>query len=188
MADRTLLLLYPGCIEYEVGLAVELVGRAMPVEVATPSGDDHVSQTGLRIAADTSIADAAPARYRLVLTPGGDPGCLAGDEACSALLRRAAKAGAWLAAICAGPFLLAQAGLLDGRRATHGFPIPLPGEVAPAFAGSTWSSEGVAVDGRIVTAQASAHVAFGVEVAVRVGAVAEENAEQLRRWYLDRAR
>src|SRR5206468_3943199 len=49
---KTLVVLYPGCISYEVQLAAELLHPHMPVEVATPDGADHAGSNGMRVRAD----------------------------------------------------------------------------------------------------------------------------------------
>ena len=61
---------------------------------------------------------AALADADLVLVPGSEPALTTATAAERSALRRAHDAGVPIAALCAGAFLLADAGLLDGRRAT----------------------------------------------------------------------
>ena len=134
--DRTLLVLFPGCILFETALATELLHPHLPVEVATPDGEAHASSSGLTIAADHALADVDPARYRAVLIPGGDVESVLENDALSELLRRALDGGAVVGAICAGPLLVARAGLLAGRRFIHGFKDWHTDFLAPSWEGA----------------------------------------------------
>ena len=106
---HALAVLYPGCIEFEIALAIELLGRAMPVRVATADGRAHVSASGVRWEADGAYAEARGAAC--VLVPGGDPGSVIEDVALRGLLAEADGRGAIIGAICAGPVLLGRAGV-----------------------------------------------------------------------------
>ncbi len=87
------------------------------VEVASVSGGSVRCMNGLRIQADHAIDDVA--HTDLIVISAEHLGAL--DEARARLvpwLRHHWETGAHLASVCTGAFLLAETGLLDGRRAT----------------------------------------------------------------------
>ena len=95
------------------------------VVTATPRGATQTTAAGLRIGPATRLP--APCKSDLVVVPGGDAATAeeltswldARDvRTAAAWLARAAAAGAHVAANCNAVFLLAEAGLLKGQRAT----------------------------------------------------------------------
>ena len=92
---------------YEIPYAFEACG-AQPGLVRTT--------TGFSIHVDRGLEALAEAET--VLVPGFDPSEQPLPEAVAAALRAAHARGARVGSICTGAFALAQAGLLDGRRAT----------------------------------------------------------------------
>lgn len=161
---KTLLILYPGCIAYEVALAIEVLNEHFPVEVATPDGAPHAASSGLVIAADLSIGEAVPEAYRVVLIPGGDPESVLEDAGLSTLLQRASRANVLIGAICAGPLLLSKPGLLQGKRFTHGYKTWHQEFLAPFWEGATYVDETVVRDGNLITAMAEGHIDFAIEL------------------------
>ena len=98
-------------------VANRLAGRPLyRWEVVTRDGAAAHASNGMALVATRSIAE--PGAYaRLVVCAGFEPE--AGyDEAVGAWLHRLARRGVALGAMDTGSFLLARAGLLDGRRAT----------------------------------------------------------------------
>lgn len=75
---------------------------------------------GITLQADVLARDIAPKRGDTVVIPGGMGGVntLKHDDAVMAMIAKAAENGAELAAICAGPSVLAKLGLLDGKNIT----------------------------------------------------------------------
>ena len=80
------------------------------------TGDDVIASNGVRLIADRRIGDAAD-HDMLFVFAAGDPAQFV-DEACFAWLRAQARRGVAIGGVSGGPYLLARAGLLGGRRAT----------------------------------------------------------------------
>jgi putative intracellular protease/amidase len=180
---RTIVALYPDCIAYEVMAAAEWLHPHFPVQVVTPEGADHLGSNGMTIRAAGAWRDVDPATVSVVLIPGGDAYDPLHRDWVSAWLQGLAGTGAIIGAICAGPVLLGAAGLLKGRRYTHGYRDQHQAFLAPYWAGATFTGAPVVVDGRLVTAKPEAHFDFAAALLVASGATSPDRAHELAHFY-----
>jgi len=144
-----LIVLAEGFEEIEAVTAIDLLRRA-GAEVTTAAlaaGIHVIGRTGVTVHADTALDEVLDRDFDCVVIPGG-PGvkALRADPRVLDLVRRQQAAGRWLAAICAGPAVLHDAGLLAGRRYTAHFSVA--GELPQIL-----SQERAVADGRIVTSR-----------------------------------
>jgi protein deglycase len=162
-----------GFEEIEAFAPVDLLRRAgVEVTIAALADGIHVTgRSGITVHADTTLAAAAGRAFDLVFLPGGaGVKHLRADSRVLEIVRSQHTAGRWLAAICAAPTVLNDAGLLVGRRYTAHF------SVAPELP-AILASERIVTDGKITTSRgAGTAVEFGLHlVAVLVSpAKAEE--------------
>ena len=100
---------------------------------------------------DRAIDDADAGDYDALMIPGGvgNPDLLRGDERIVAFTRAFADAGKPIAAICHGPWVLVEAGLVRGRTVTS-WPT-LQTDIRNA--GGEWVDREVVADGGIVTSR-----------------------------------
>ncbi len=147
--------------ELEAAAPIDLLRRA-GAEVVVASLTDTRWVTGrsrLRWEADQTLADALRRTYDCVLLPGG-PGVrhLRADRRLVPLLQEQSRRGGWIAAICAAPVVLKDAGLLSGRRFTAHFSVAAE---LPDFLGA----ERTVADGRLLTGRgAGTAIDFGLLV------------------------
>jgi protease I len=144
---------------------VRRVLESYGLEVVTASSKEgHVrSAFGKFIMVDRLVSCARAKDFDAIVFVGGD-GVLEFLEVRSVkrLIRDAVSLGRVVSAICMAPILLANAGVLEGRRVTGYADV----KDALISAGAIWTSEGVACDGNIVTADGPASaVAFGETIA-----------------------
>jgi protein deglycase len=126
-------------------------GAGSEAEAASDGANLVTGSHGIAVQADARLAELDDAGFDMIVLPGGMPGAahLKADSRVISMLRGASARGAYVAAICAAPSVLAHAGLLDGRAATS-FPGFLDAQSAP---GVQLSTAPVVIDGRIVTSR-----------------------------------
>jgi len=167
MKTKALVIFYPDCIEFEAILAAQLLHEEnLPIDVATPDGADYLGPSGIALRATHSYAEVRPEEYAVVIVTGGDTSSVLENETLLGLLRAANQAGATFGAICAGPRLLGRAGLLKGRRFTHGYGAD---SRLPDWEGGSYVDQLVVVDGNIVTAKPQAYLDFAVDLLYATG-------------------
>ena len=99
-------------------IATRFFGADYAIELATPDGAPARASSGLTLNADRAIDAVKGAIDTLVVAGGAGTAAAAKDERLVAWIRRTARRSRRVASVCTGAFLLAEAGLLDGRRAT----------------------------------------------------------------------
>jgi 4-methyl-5(b-hydroxyethyl)-thiazole monophosphate biosynthesis len=159
----TVLAILPeGFEEIETITPVDLLRRA-GVEVTVAALGETIHVTGrnrITLHADTPLGALDPdAPFDLLFLPGG-PGVkhLRADPRVRRRALAQAAGPGWLAAICAAPTVLHDAGLLAGRRYTAHFSVAdeLPDLLA---------AEPVVVDGRLITSRgAGTALPFGLKL------------------------
>ena len=101
-------------------LAVVDVLRRSGVEVTLVSVGETkeiVGSHGIRLTADALFEETNPDQADILFLPGGMPGTknLQAHQGLAEAIRKAAKQGRRIAAICAAPSILGTMGLLKGR-------------------------------------------------------------------------
>lgn len=171
---RVYVFLADGFEEIEAITPVDVLRRA-GVEVCTVgvTGTEVTGAHGISMRADVAGNDfTLPEDAAMVVLPGGGQGTqnLKESPLVARILADAAARGIYIAAICAAPTVLHQAGLLQGKRVTA-FP-----SVQASLVQSQVTGGGVETDGNIITARsAGVALAFARQLAaLLVGAAAAD--------------
>lgn len=118
-------LLLDGSIVFDIGTVLTVFlprpdspRPQLPFELTLCSDGGRPVRTGQDITVSTNAGLEALDDADLIIVPGCSPAMVSGQHAPVEALRRAHDRGTRVMSICTGAFVLAAAGLLDGRRAT----------------------------------------------------------------------
>lgn len=152
-----------GCEEIEGLTVVDIVRRAgIHITTISISGKKEVAGAhGITFLADAKKDEVDFSTLDGIVLPGGMPGTtnLGADETVDKVIREFAAGGKLVAAICAAPSVLGQAGLLNGKHATS-----YPG-FEPKLTGAVTSEDPVVQDGNVITSRGmGTAIAFALEI------------------------
>ena len=150
--SRVLVPLAQGCEELVAITITDLLTRA-GVDVITAGLDNKPvkASRGMTLIPDTSIDRVINDTFDLVVLPGGLPGAnhLRDDSHVQGILKKQAAANKPVAALCAAPKALAEAGLLEGKTVTC-----YPGSLNDSGLNNTHiKSSAIEIDGNVITSR-----------------------------------
>lgn len=147
MKKSVLCLLVDGFEEIETVTPVDVLRRAhIEVTIAALNTQTATGKQGMRLTADTLLDDVDASKFDLLLIPGGPGvGALRSDGRPAKLAAQFSADHKPVAAICAAPLVLMDAGLLTGKKFTayHSVREELGGGL----------DDRVVVDGKIITSR-----------------------------------
>ncbi len=152
-----------GCEEIEGLTVVDIVRRAkFEIDTISITGKKEVTSShNVTFLTDTTAEEADFTSYDGIVLPGGMPGTiyLGENEIVNRVIREFAAEEKLVAAICAAPSVLGQAGILEGRNATchPGFEDKL--------LGANVKFEPVVCDGNVITSRGmGTAIPFALEI------------------------
>jgi 4-methyl-5(b-hydroxyethyl)-thiazole monophosphate biosynthesis len=123
MNKKALMPLADGFEEIEAITIIDILRRAgVEVEIAGLGRYEILGAHGIAIGAETTIEDAKDDKFDLIVLAGGHENAmsLSADSATIKIVRRMRDEGKLIAAICAAPIVLAQAGVISGDFTCYG--------------------------------------------------------------------
>ncbi len=169
---RVLCLLIDGFEEIETVTPVDVLRRAgAEVVIASLKEKTATGRCGIRVEADVLLEETDAVDFDLLLIPGGPGvGDLRADGRAAVLAKEFAAKGKPVAAICAAPLVLMDAGLLAGKRFTA------YQSVRAELGGG--EDERVVVDGKIITSR-GAGTALDFALAITAHLFGKETADKV---------
>jgi protease I len=155
-AKRVAILAADGFEQIELQSPLEAMRKeGFEVNIVSPNkgrivGMNHLDK-GDEFEVDLDLSEASAEDFDALLIPGGlvNPDTLRSDEAAVDFVREFAEEGKPIAAICHGPWVLIEAGVVEGRRLTS-WPA-IRSDIRNA--GGEWVDREVVVDQGLVTSR-----------------------------------
>jgi protease I len=153
---RVAILTENGFEESELTSPMEALRKAgAEVHIVSPREDKvkgwKDGNWSIELPVDVLVADADPEEYDALVIPGGviNPDLMRRDQDCIEFAKEFLQEGKPVAAICHGPQLLIETGMLEGKKMTsfHSIKTDL------INAGARWEDKEVVVDNGLVTSR-----------------------------------
>ncbi len=163
-----------GFEEIEAVTIIDVLRRAgIEVTVAGLHSGSVEGAHRITVLADTTIDMITSADFDMIVLPGGQPGSdnLNADDRVRALVRDFHLKGKLTGAICAAPYVLAGAGILEGKKATS-YP-----SYSEKLGGAIYQEQTVVEDGKILTSRGpGTAVYFALAIVERLAGREKANA------------
>jgi protein deglycase len=173
---KVVILLADGFEEVEAVAIVDVLRRAeIEVTIAGLHEGPVTSARKVRVLPDTVIDTIRTGDFDMIVLPGGQPGSdnLNNDARVRTLVRDFHTKGKLTGAICAAPYVLANAGILDGRHVTS-YPT-----YRDRLGKVIYEEHSVVEDGNVMTSRGpGTALCFGLSIAEKL--VGKEKAQQIK--------
>lgn len=168
MQKKIAVLLAEGFEEIEAIVPIDVLRRLDQNVITATVGGQSNGAHGIIFETDCNISELNVDELDAVILPGGLPGAtnLQKSAEVISLVRQLNHSGKIVAAICAAPIVLAEAGIMAGKTCT-GYPMAM---VKDALNDANYTGEKAECDGNIVTGKGpGAAFDFSIEVATALG-------------------
>jgi len=174
--SRVAVILADGFEEVEAVAIIDVLRRAGIDTVVAGLHDGPVASARMvRVVPDTLIDTVQAEDFDMLVLPGGQPGSdnLNADPRVSELIKSFSRKGKLTGAICAAPYVLANAGVLQGKHATS-YP-----SYKDRLGGAVYEDKAVVVDGTVLTSRgAGTALSFGLAIVEKL--VNKEKAMKIK--------
>jgi len=173
---KVAVILADGFEEVEAMAVVDVLRRAEIETVIAGLHDGHItSARKVKVIPDTVIDTVKPDDFDMIVLPGGQPGSdnLNADVRVKELIKSFSLKGKLTGAICAAPYVLANAGVLKGKRVTS-YPT-----YKDRLGGAVYEEKTVVSDGNVLTSRgAGTALNFGLAIVERL--MGREKAQTIK--------
>jgi len=173
---RVAVIVADGFEEVEAIAIIDVLRRAEIDTVVAGLHEGHAtSARNVRIVPDAVIDTVQADDFDMLVLPGGQPGAdnLNADPRVKDLIRSFALKGKLTGAICAAPYVLANAGVLEGKHATA-YP-----SYKDRLGGAVYEETSVVKDGNVLTSRGvGTALNFGLAIVEQL--VGREKAQKIR--------
>jgi protease I len=132
-----------------------LMEEGVHVDIAVPVAGQIRGEHGYSMQVDLTFDKVDPAKYDLLIIPGGFPDgaplTVSRSPRAQEITRHFFEKNKPVAVICHGPYTLVSAGVVKGRKLTSFWHDGVPEQIKKA--GGIWQDAEVVVDGNLVTSR-----------------------------------
>ena len=172
---------YDGFSEFESVIAA-LLFREKLSSVALEKRE-YVCEERQTILPEKTIDELNADDIELLIIPGGNPSPLFDNEKLREFITKLNEKQKYIAGICGGTYLMAEFGLLDGKKATGmSSGLDKNEDYFKSYKNCIVHNEGVVIDGNIITSPGQYFIEFGYELAKLMKVKEIEKLEDNYNW------